>query len=220
MPFGFAAYHAECLAAEEVNQICFRYVIGAVTDEMGHTVFAAPLVYGSFAVAGERHDFIGSHHIGAADKQRCIVAVKPVQSFRRQLPWHTGTLTGPCPIPARSGRIVFRVHPTLMKIVLHIFFSDLIAACPFTRIPAGNLAALQKIAGGGFTDMADLIKLFFCNNVGNMVPINPFIHSQTPRFYISVGSADRRCMYCHIRKILSFSLFFLSKRKNILRDFF
>ena len=100
IPFRFAAHRAEFLAAEEINQIGFRYVIGSVTDEMGHTVFAAPFVYGSFAVAGKRHDFIGRHHIGAADKQRHIVAVKPVQCFRGQLSWHTGTLAGPCPIPA------------------------------------------------------------------------------------------------------------------------
>ena len=178
MPCGFAAYGAEFLTAEEVYQIGFRYVIGAVTDEMGHTVFAAPLVDGSFAVAGERHDFIGSHHIGAADKQRCIVAVKPVQSFLGQLPWHPRALVSLGPIPAGGGRIVLRVHSTLMKIVLHIFFPDLIAACPFTGIPAGDLAALQKIASSGFTDMADLIKLFFCYNVGDMIPINPFIHGQ------------------------------------------
>ena len=220
MPLGFAAYGAEFLTAEEVNQIGFRYVIGAVTDEMGHTVFAAPFVYGGFAVAGERHDFTGGHHIGAADKQRCIVAVEPVQSFRGQISRHTGALAGPCPVPAWGSGIVFRIHSTIVEIFLHIFFSDLIAACPFARIPAGDLAALQKIAGSSFTDMANLIELFFCDNVGNVLPINPFIHGQTPRFYISVGSADRRCMYCHIRKFLSFSLFFLSKRKNILRDFF
>ena len=189
MPFRFAAHRAEFLAAEEVNQVSFRYVIGTVTDKMGHTVFAAPLVYGGFAVAGERHDFIGSHHIGAADKQRCVVAVKPVQSFRRQLPRHTGAFAGPRPVPAWGSGIVFRIHPTIVEIVLHILFSDLIAACPFPCIPAGDLAALQKIAGRGFTDMADLIELFFCDNVGNMVPINPFIHSQTPQVYISVGSA-------------------------------
>ena len=103
MPFGFSTYRAEFLAAEEVNQIGFRYVIGAVTDKMGHTVFTAPLVYGGFAVAGERHDFIGSHHIGAADKQRCIVAVKPVQSFLGQLPWHPRALVSLGPIPAGSG---------------------------------------------------------------------------------------------------------------------
>ena len=50
MPFRFAAYRAEFLVAEEVNQIGFRYVIGAVMDEMEHTVFAAPLVDGGFAV--------------------------------------------------------------------------------------------------------------------------------------------------------------------------
>ena len=43
MPFRFAAHRAEFLAAEEVNQKRFRYVIGAVTDEMRHTVFTAPL---------------------------------------------------------------------------------------------------------------------------------------------------------------------------------
>ena len=50
MPFGFVAHRAEFLATEEVNQIGFRYVIGAATDKMGHTVFAAPLVDGGFAV--------------------------------------------------------------------------------------------------------------------------------------------------------------------------
>ena len=178
MPFCFMAHRAEFFAAEEVNQICFRYVIGAMTDEMGHTVFTAPLVYGGFAVAGERYDFIGGHYIGATDKQRCIVAVKPVQSFRGQLSWHPRTLVSLCPIPAWGSRIVLRIHPTLMKIILHIFFSDLIVACPFARIPAGDLAALQKIAGRGFTDMANLIELFFCYNVGDMIPINPFIHGQ------------------------------------------
>ena len=71
---------------------------------------------------------------------------------------------------------MLRVHPTLMEIVLHILFSDLIAACPYASIPAGNLAALQKIAGGGFTDMADLIELFFCYKVRNLIPIDPFNH--------------------------------------------
>ena len=184
MPFGFVAHRAEFLVAEEVNQIGFRYVIGAVTDEMRHTVFAAPLVYGGFAVAGERYDFIGRHHIGAADKQRCIVAVKPVQSFRRQLSRHTDALVSLCPIPAGGSRIVLRVHPTLMEIVLHILFTDLIAACPFARIPAGDLAALQKISGGGFADMADLIELFFCDKVRNLIPIDPFIHGQNTSGFI------------------------------------
>ena len=71
MPFRFAAYRAEFLAAEEINQIGFRYVIGAVTDEMGHTVFAAPLVDGGFA------DMADLIKLFFCDKVRNLIPIDP-----------------------------------------------------------------------------------------------------------------------------------------------
>lgn len=72
-----------------------------MTDKMRHIVFAAALVYGGFAVAGERYDFIGRHHIGAVYKQRCIVAVELIQRFRGQPSRHTGVLLRF--VPYRAG---------------------------------------------------------------------------------------------------------------------
>ena len=184
MPFRFAAYHAECLAAEEVNQTGFRYVIGAVTDKMGHMVFTAPLIYGGFAVASECHDFIGSHHIRTASSAYWCSCRALSHTSRGMWNSAPGTSRAYGDIPA---------HPLFG-------FDSSVSVCLYSgRGPCRFAEDSERC----FSDMADMIELFFCDNIRDMVPIDPFIHSQTPQVCISVGSADRRSMYCHIRKFLS-----------------
>ena len=63
MPLCFLADGAESFTAEEVNQECFGYVIRAFSEEMRHTVFDAPLVYGFSAVTCEGYNFICGQYI-------------------------------------------------------------------------------------------------------------------------------------------------------------
>ena len=197
MPLCFLADVAESFTAEEVNQECFWYVIRAFSEEMRHTIFDAPLVDGNSGITGKLNNFVSGQYIRTIHKQRCIVAVEFSKSLGGELFWHTGAFASLGPIPAGGGGIIFGMVTALPKVLLHILFSDGIAACLFPSIMTRHGSTLQQIACCGFADMADTIELVFAHNIGDMVPVNPFIHSLTPQ------GKYFGCLRCSLRRFLS-----------------
>ncbi len=197
MPLRFIADCTEAFTAEKVDEEDFRYIIGAVAVKMRHTVFTAPLVDGNSAITGKLNNFAGGQYIWIIHKQRCIVAMEFSKSFGGELFWHTGAFASLCPVPAGSGGIIFGMVTALPEVLLHILFSDGITACLFPGIMARHGSALQQISCCGFADMADAIELVFTDSVGDLVPVNPFIHSLTPQ-----GNYFG-CLRCSLRRFLS-----------------
>lgn len=181
MPLCFLADVAESFTAEEVDQECFWYVISAFSEEMRHTIFVAPLVDGNSGITGKLNNFVGGEYIRIIHKQRCIVAMEFSKSFGGELFWHTDAFASLGSIPASGGGIIFWMVTAFPEVLLHILFSDGIAACLFPGIMARHGSALQQIACCGFADMADTIELVFGHNIGDLVPVNPFIHFLTPQ---------------------------------------
>ena len=74
-------------------------------------------------------------------------------------------------VPARRGRVAFREHLAVFQIGNHIFLFDFVAAGFPARVLAGDFPALEQVQGGRFADVANLIKLFFVDYIGNVIPI-------------------------------------------------
>ena len=197
MPLCFLADVAESFAAEEVNQECFGYVIRAFSEEMRHTICVAPLVDGNSGITGKLNNFVGRQYIRIIHKQRCIVAMEFFKSLSGELFWHTGAFASLGPVPASGGGIIFGMVTALSEVLLHILFSDGIAACLFPGIMARHGSTLQQIACCGFADMADTIELVFIDDIGNLIPVDPFIHSLTPQ------GKYFGCLRCSLRRFLS-----------------
>ena len=181
MPLCFLADIAESFTAEEVNQECFWYVIRAFSEEMRHTIFGAPLVDGKSGITGKLNNFVSGQYIRIIHKQRCIVAVEFCKSLGGELFGHTSAFASFGSIPASGGGIIFWMVTAFPEVLLHILFSDGIAACLFSGIMARYGSTLQKVACGGFADMADTIELVFIDDIGNLIPVDPFIHFLTPQ---------------------------------------
>ena len=79
--------------------------------------------------------------------------------------------------------------------LLSIFF-NFVASCFLARILAWDSSAFQQIQSRGFADVADTIELLFCNNVGNIVPVDRSVifHSNTPFFTFCRFEARPACI--------------------------
>lgn len=83
-------------------------------------------------------------------------------------------------VPARRGFIRLWELLSVFKKSDHVFLSDSIRMGSLAGIPAGDLAAAQKIPCGLFADVAELVKLLHGQLVGEFVPVD-VVHSNTPQ---------------------------------------
>ena len=85
-------------------------------------------------------------------------------------------------MPAFGCGIVFGKFSFTLQILFHVIFLDFVATGFLARILTRNSSAFQQIQSRGFADVADAIELLFCNNVGNLVPVDwsVIFYSNTP----------------------------------------
>ena len=85
-------------------------------------------------------------------------------------------------MPASWCGIVFGELTFALQILFHIIFLDFVATGFLTRILTRHSSAFEQIQSSGFTDVANLTKEIFGDNLRNIVPINCSLtfHSNTP----------------------------------------
>lgn len=141
--------------------------------------FIAPIIDRCFAVTDNLWNLRCGHHIGILRKHFSVILPQIFEStFRNFCSQFYGIITF---IPVCRGGITFGKDFSIFKIFDNIFLFDFITSCFLAVVFARYLAASKQIQRRGFADMANFIKLVFCYNFGNRIPVDcSFIHSNTP----------------------------------------
>ena len=170
MPVGFAGDGAKVSGAKELHQIDLRDVVDIVFPERLDVPLIAPVVDGSFSVAGDFGNSLCSQHVGIVAEQLGIIKTQMLpHDWGNLFLYLDGIIAF---VPACRGGVAFGEHLAVFQIGNHILFLDFVAAGFPARVLAGDFPALEQVQGGGFADMAEPIKLILIHHIGHAVPIN------------------------------------------------
>ena len=181
MPRRFAGDGAKVGRAEKLHQIDFRNAVDIVFPKRLDVPLIAPIVDGSFSVAGDFGDRLRGQHIGIAGEQLGIVQLQMLQHDLGNLFLHLDSII--TFVPARRSGVAFSEHLAVFQIGNDILLFDFVAAGFPARVLAGDFPALEQVQGGGFADVADAIQLILRDYIGNGVPVDcVFFHDNTPQY--------------------------------------
>ena len=116
------------------------------------------------------------------------------------------------PVPALRRGIRLREELAVLQVGDHILLFNLITAGLLAGIVAGYLSALQQIPGSGFADVADPVKLGFCDSVGNIVPVDGFVVQGNTPFKIRYAGVTVLVLPCYTLFFPFFPQFFPKMR--------
>lgn len=174
VPRGFLHNGAEPKTAEEFNQKKLEYVADAAHFDEGEIAASFPAGDGAAIVSGDGFYLFDGQHIGLLGKQRRIECPHLCMDFR-----------GKCGFPDLIAFVVpmfgygveFGEQLSLFHILHHIRFADLVAAGLLAAVLAGDFSRPKKIHRRALGNVAELIKLFFCECVRNGVPVDRSCHN-------------------------------------------
>lgn len=195
--------------AEELYKKDLRDQIGRASLECPQVASLHPAVDSAFGVAGELADIIRCHDVCLLFQQLCIIGWQVFQKLQRdfvELYGFSVRLVS-FAIPPRDCLVVFRADFPVLQVGHGVRLADSIAARLLSAVRTRYFTALQKKAGCLLADMTELIKLLFCQDLRDLVPVD-FFHRDTPHSQ-SVGT-DLPVYRCPLRTGLfspEFSLF-------------
>ncbi len=178
VPRRFAGDGAERDRAEKLHQIELGDQIDGALAEGFQIPTPDPIVHRGHGVAGESFDVLGGHDVVPLGEQLFVVHVHVLQDDGRDVVMAAGIVAAG--VPARRGFIRLRELLPILEESDHVFFSDGIRVGPLAGILTGDLAAAQEIPGSLFADVAELVKLFHGQLVGDFAPVD-VVHSNTPQ---------------------------------------